>query len=73
MEGYGIDPTKIQIFEIEDEPDMNYIQEYMGKLSGGTTVPRVFIDGKFVGGADDVSGLHSTGKLREMLASAGAC
>ena len=48
MEGYGIDPSKIQIFEIEDEPDMNYIQEYMGKLSGGTTVPRVFIDGKFV-------------------------
>merc|ERR1711936_566053 len=59
LEGYGIDPSKINIFEIENEPDMKYIQEYMGKLTGATSVPRVFIGGKFVGGADDVIGLHS--------------
>ena len=35
-------------------------------------VPRVFIDGKFVGGGDDVKQLQASGKLKPMLREAGA-
>ena len=70
----------------------------MGKVTGGTTVPRIFIGGKFVGGCDEVNfpiffrffkrkkkkrncnnfffqvtKLHSSEKLREMLGAVGAC
>ena len=69
----------------------------MGKVTGGSTVPRIFIGGKFVGGCDEVkfsfffffkffkkrkkeiifffqvTKLHSSGKLREMLGAVGAC
>ena len=55
MEGYGIDASKIKIFEIENEPEMQAIQNYMGKITGGSTVPRIFIGGKFVGGCDEVN------------------
>jgi glutaredoxin 3 len=42
-------------------------------VTGGSTVPRIFIGGKFVGGCDEVTKLHSSGKLREMLGAVGAC
>jgi hypothetical protein len=29
------------------------IQEYLGELTGGRSVPRVFVGGKFIGGGDD--------------------
>jgi len=73
LEGYGIDASKIKIFEIENEPEMQAIQNHMGKITGGSTVPRIFIGGKFVGGCDEVTKLHSSGKLREMLSAVGAC
>ena len=36
---------------------------------GRTTVPQVFIDGKHVGGSDDLFALESQGKLDAMIAS----
>ena len=38
---------------------------------GATTVPRVFIDGKFIGGADDLQALERSGELLEMLTAKG--
>jgi glutaredoxin len=35
------------------------------------TVPRVFIDGVFIGGADDAAALDASGKLRALLADKG--
>ena len=55
LEGYGIDASKIKIFEIENDPEMQAIQNHMGKITGGSTVPRIFIGGKFVGGCDEVN------------------
>ena len=37
---------------------MEGIQEYMGEITGDTTVPRIFIKGKFVGGSDTVVELY---------------
>ncbi len=38
--------------------------------SGRSTMPQVFIDGKFVGGCDDVVALDRTGKLDTLLEAA---
>jgi glutaredoxin 3 len=44
------------------------LREAMTKRAGGrTSVPQVFIDGRHVGGCDDIHALDETGKLDEML------
>jgi len=74
LEEYGINGDKYDIFDIDlDTPDMAEIQAYMGEVTGATSVPRVFIGGNFVGGADGVTELHTSGKLRELLNGIGAC
>lgn len=53
--------------ELNRRPDGDQIQEIMGKITGGTSVPRVFINGIFIGGGDDVKRLYESGELEEML------
>ena len=72
MDSYAIDESKIKIFEIENEPDMNEIQSYMGEITGGRTVPRIFVGGQFVGGAEELVSLHYSQKLEQILSSGGA-
>ena len=44
-------------------------KEAMIERSGGrTTVPQIFIDGKQIGGCDDLFELESLGRLDELLA-----
>ena len=72
MDSYAIDESKIKIFEIENEPDMNEIQSYMAEITGGRTVPRIFVGGQFVGGAEELVSLHYSQKLDQILSSGGA-
>ena len=72
MNSYAIDESKIKIFEIENEPDMNEIQSYMAEITGERTVPRIFIGGQFVGGAEELVSLHYSQKLEQILSSGGA-
>lgn len=46
---------------------MDLCQQILGKITGRTTVPRVFIGGKSVGGCDDVHALHAKDKLKPLL------
>ncbi|KAL7670849.1 hypothetical protein ACOME3_005767 [Neoechinorhynchus agilis] len=63
--------TDIKIVEIEDMPECKQIQKYLGGLCDGIkTVPRIFLDGKCVGGGSDVEKLHRDNKLSRMLADA---
>ncbi|MDE0724008.1 MAG: hypothetical protein OSB62_04855 [Alphaproteobacteria bacterium] len=40
----------------------------MIQIAGGsTTVPQVFVDGKHLGGNDDVQALHQRGQLQPLL------
>ena len=41
--------------------------QMLGRSSGGTTVPQIFIGGVHVGGSDDLAGLEETGKLDMLL------
>lgn len=42
--------------------------EMMARSEGRTTVPQIFIDGKAVGGSDDLAALESRGQLDPLLA-----
>ena len=56
--------------DIEKNPQMDAIQDYLKELTGARSVPRVFIGGKFIGGCDDTKALHSAGKLQSLVDSA---
>ncbi len=47
------------------------VQDALLKMTGGRSVPRVFVDGKFIGGGDDTAAMARDGRLKEMLSSAG--
>ncbi|WP_404333535.1 glutaredoxin 3 [Sphingomonas sp. MMS12-HWE2-04] len=44
-------------------------QEMIQRASGRTTVPQVFIDGKHIGGSDDLAALDREGGLDPLLAA----
>lgn len=46
--------------------------EMIERAGGRTTVPQIFIDGRHVGGCDDLYELEEAGKLDELLAGASA-
>ncbi len=41
--------------------------EMIERAKGGSTVPQIFIDGRHVGGCDDVHALDAAGKLDPLL------
>lgn len=43
--------------------------EMIERAHGGTTVPQIFIDGRHIGGCDDMMALDRGGKLDELLAA----
>ncbi len=42
-------------------------EEMMERSGGRRTVPEIFIDGRLIGGYDDLAALHSKGELDELL------
>ncbi len=52
--------------------DCNAIQDYLLSITGARSVPRVFINGKCIGGGSEVRSLNDSGKLVPMLKDAGA-
>ncbi len=60
--------SKGQTFtEIDVEHDETKRQEMIEKSGGRMTVPQIFIDGKHIGGCDDLSALEAAGKLDPLL------
>ena len=54
-------------YEISQDPDKR--AEMMQRANGRSTVPQIFIDGRHVGGSDDLAELERQGHLDPMLAS----
>ena len=44
-------------------------EEMIERSNGRTTVPQIFIDGRHVGGCNDLYALERDGKLNELLAA----
>ncbi|TRY75273.1 hypothetical protein TCAL_16832 [Tigriopus californicus] len=72
LDKYSIPAENIEILQIENRPDMDEIQDFMKSVTGGRSVPRVFIGGKCIGGGDETQTLDKQGKLKPMLEAVGA-
>jgi glutaredoxin 3 len=56
-------------FEVDHYPEQcrNVIMKYLSTETGVTTVPQIWINGRFIGGNDDVQRLHQEGRLVPLL------
>jgi glutaredoxin 3 len=77
LQSCGVDlstvTADVMVDELDQRPadEMTLIQHHLGTLTGATTVPRVFIAGKFVGGGNEVAQLAKSGELTKLLRNAG--
>ena len=55
--------------EIDVMADPSRRAEMVQRANGGRTVPQIFIDGKHIGGSDELAALDRTGKLDALLAA----
>lgn len=60
----------VQFIEYDVDGDPGGRRQMMER-GGGRTVPQIFIDGKPVGGCDDLYALEAAGKLDPLLGGAG--
>lgn len=70
LANYEIDDMKI--VELDRSNQTEEMQEILKKYSGRTTVPQLFISGKFVGGHDETKAIEEKGELRPLLEKAHA-
>jgi len=59
------------LIELDNRDDGAAIQDALLAITGGRTVPRVFIGGKFVGGGSEVKALQESNQLVPLLQAAG--
>ncbi|XP_003383007.1 PREDICTED: glutaredoxin-1-like [Amphimedon queenslandica] len=64
--------VKYYLMEMEDRPDCDAIQNYLAQLTGGRTVPRVFIGGVCIGGGSETQEMQRSGELVAKLKEVGA-
>ena len=69
---YKIPQDKLKIMEIDNNPEMDKIQDYMRKRTGARSVPRIFIKGECIGGGSEAAAADSSGDLERRLKAAGA-
>jgi glutaredoxin 3 len=60
----------VEFLEIDVMEETSRRQEMVTRAQGRTTVPQIFINGKWVGGSDDLYALEKAGKLDPLLAEA---
>jgi len=58
---------KYAVVELNQHPQGNGVQDVLNDMTGARTVPRVFIDGKCIGGGSDTVKMFKSGKLVEIL------
>ena len=57
-------------FRERDASSPDVRTEMLQRLPGARTVPQIFIDGRHVGGCDDLEALESCGELDALIAGA---
>ncbi|KAK0422029.1 hypothetical protein QR680_007320 [Steinernema hermaphroditum] len=72
LKSFNLAPGALEWVDIESREDCAAIQDYMAQLTGGRSVPRVFIGGQFLGGGDDTVAAKKNGTLEKKLAEVGA-
>lgn len=59
------------VVELDTHPIGAALQASLGKSTGRSTVPNILINGKSIGGGDDIEQLHHDGKLIETIQNLG--
>jgi glutaredoxin 3 len=67
LKKYSLSGADYEVIEMGGT-DCGEMQDYLLQLTGGRTVPRVFINGKCIGGGSETKALHDSGKLKALLA-----
>ena len=62
-----LERKKVHYEEIDVESNPAREREMVRAAGGRTTVPQIFIDGRHVGGSDDLFALEARGRLDELL------
>lgn len=63
----NLDPSDVQIHELDQNPKGDAIQQELYSLSGQRTVPNVFVRGQHLGGNDDTQRAFRSGQLTKLL------
>lgn len=58
----------VEFAEYDVEEEAGKREEARARSGGRTSVPQIFIDGKHIGGSDDMAALEAAGKLDPLLA-----
>ncbi|XP_021763015.1 monothiol glutaredoxin-S6-like [Chenopodium quinoa] len=69
ISSYGANAT---VYELDELPNRNEIDKALQKLGLKPSVPAVFINQRFIGGAKEIISLQVQGRLVPMLMEAGA-
>jgi glutaredoxin len=67
---YNIDPEPY-VVELDEHSIGPELQAEIGRNTGRTTVPNILVNGKSIGGGDDMQALHESGKLEDTIRSLG--
>jgi len=59
----------VEVEETDITMNANKRDEMLGRSNGQFTVPQIFIDGRHIGGSDDLAALEASGQLDAMLAA----
>ncbi|XP_008442942.2 uncharacterized protein At3g28850 [Cucumis melo] len=62
-----LESFKVLFFERDVSMHLEFRKELWEVLGGRVIPPRLFINGRYIGGADEVIGLHEQGKLMKLL------
>lgn len=70
----GVPSEDVFLWELDqgtDAAEGAAIQDALLDVTGGRSVPRVFVGGRFIGGGDDTAAKASSGELLRLLKAAG--
>ncbi|KAF9816766.1 hypothetical protein IEO21_03928 [Rhodonia placenta] len=70
LHSYELDPPPV-VIELNTRSDGPMIQKILARLTGRRTVPNILLQGKSIGGSDDIHALHEEHKLKDTLEAAG--
>ncbi|CAI2177893.1 4080_t:CDS:2 [Funneliformis geosporum] len=67
---YNIDPHPF-IIEVDERDDADEVKQTLIKFTYQSTFPNIFVDGRSIGGSEDLVIMHLSGRLEELLMDAG--
>ncbi|KAK8138599.1 hypothetical protein PG984_001979 [Apiospora sp. TS-2023a] len=71
LEKYTIDPAPY-VVELDEHPLGKELQAKLGEMTGRSTVPNIMIDGKSIGGSDEINELDARKTLIDKIKSMGS-